>query len=115
VQRYVGSPEAVDHVIVNDVAELPTELVDGYAAEHAYPVTPDIDACRQLGPMPHLKRVASANSLLRHDATLLANEILRLVEYPSPNPNQRLLFHRKRRSERQRRVKDALDKRRSRA
>jgi uncharacterized cofD-like protein len=80
VQRYLGASWSLDHVILNDTLGLPQNLLDRYAEEQAFPVAADVEQVRQLGPCPHVRPVASASNLLRHDPDQLANAILKLIE-----------------------------------
>jgi uncharacterized cofD-like protein len=79
VLRYTGGPLAIDHVIVNDPSVLDPNLLPRYADEYSFPVEPDVEACRGLGPTPHLCRVLSSTTLLRHDSAGLADAILKVV------------------------------------
>jgi uncharacterized cofD-like protein len=79
VLRYTGGPQALDHVIVNDPSALDTVLLARYAEEQSFPVDPDLQACRALGPTPHLRVVSSSVTLLRHDPSELADAILGLI------------------------------------
>jgi uncharacterized cofD-like protein len=80
ILRYAGGSQALDHVIVNDPADLDASLLDRYAAEHSFPVIPDLAECRRLGPTPHLRGVSSSLTLVRHDPERLADEILRVAK-----------------------------------
>jgi uncharacterized cofD-like protein len=80
VQRYSGGADALDHVLVNDAAAIPKNLLARYSAEQSFPVEPDIKICKRLGPTPHLRALASSANVLRHDSQLLAAEILRLLK-----------------------------------
>jgi uncharacterized cofD-like protein len=82
VQHYLGGLRALDHVLLNDPATLPEDVLGRYARENALPVEPDTDRCRQLGVEPHVRRLASTTNLVRHDSAALANAILKLVRRP---------------------------------
>lgn len=76
VQRYLGSPASLDHVVINDDSGFPVHLLERYAAERAYPVRADLAACLALGPRAHSHRLALASTLIRHDPARLADAIM---------------------------------------
>jgi uncharacterized cofD-like protein len=80
VQRYLGSPSSLDHVVVNDVSAIPSHLLGRYAESGALPVEVDLKSCKQLGPRIHHCPVMSADGVVHHHPDLLASQILRLVE-----------------------------------
>lgn len=65
VHRYLG--RRVDAVVVN-TGDYPPELLERYAAQHAYPVEPDLDAVQALVPRVLTGAFASTDLLIRHDA-----------------------------------------------
>lgn len=79
VQEYLGSPGALDHVIVNDPSMFPKRLIHGYAREQSFPVEPDLEACARLGVQVHFHPLAATGTLLRHDPNRLARAIMRIA------------------------------------
>ena len=80
VQRYLGGCGSLDHVLLNDPARLPPSLLDCYVDERAFPVAADVEECRRLGPLPHVRHFAAASSPFRHEPAALGSAVLRLVQ-----------------------------------
>lgn len=66
----------LDRAILHD-GSFPAELVDRYVAEQQYPVTPDVEAVRELVPEVIVDRLLAIHHdhLVRHDATRLIHAI----------------------------------------
>jgi uncharacterized cofD-like protein len=79
VQRYLGGSRPLDHVILSDDSQFPTELLQKYAAERSFPVDPDLTRCACLGVQIHCHSLAAAGTLLRHDPAKLALAVMEIV------------------------------------
>ena len=75
--RYLGSPSALDWVVVNTAA-FPNELLERYARENAYPIPCDLDLCQELVPNVIQEDLLAGGSLVRHDPGKLARLIMRI-------------------------------------
>lgn len=75
ILSYLGSPTALDCVIVNS-STFPQEVLEKYAREKAYPVQSDAERCRKLVPRVIEADLVSRGDLARHDASRLASLVL---------------------------------------
>jgi uncharacterized cofD-like protein len=88
VQHYLGEPSALNHVLVNAPATARHQVVDLQASLASRAVVPDLERCRQLGPLIHPCTVMSNANRAQHDPNRLASAILKLVA-PLENRNER--------------------------
>lgn len=79
---YLGTEEPLDYLIVND-SPMPERVVQRYSAEGQYPVTLDLEECRQVVREVVCWPVLASGVYLRHDPHSLARAIMDVVNRPA--------------------------------
>lgn len=75
----------IDHKLFDDIivnaASLPTEALEKYQSQHAYPVLVDIEALHKLGLRVIARNFVHYATYARHDSRLIAEQIVSLIGY----------------------------------
>lgn len=78
ITHYLG-PDVLDVALLSYYEALPRDVLARYRAEHANPVSIDLEQCYEYAPRLMVRPLAAAGTLVRHDPDRLANALLELA------------------------------------
>lgn len=92
IESYLGEG-VLDAALLSYYESLPRAVLSRYQAEHAGPVSIDLEKCYQYAPRLMVKPLASAGTLVRHDPERLADALILLLQEIPEERNEVLAAH----------------------